>query len=150
MWYNFLKDKPVEGTVPSKTPTTPTTPANKSTTTAAILTNVTGLNSNLYWQAFLGSDLKFGDQDSYWPTQKLFQSSQTIEIQWKILCLAGILVIGGTGTGTGAQASVEFWSQNFSCSLKNYPRSMDWGSTVNLVLASLIGCFGFYCDIFQN
>ena len=59
------------------------------------------------------------------------------------------MVIGGTGD-QGAQTSVEFWSQNFSCSLDNYPRGMDWGPTVNMVLDSLIGCFGFYCDIFQS
>ena len=46
--------------------------------------------------------------------------------------------------------SVEFWSRNFSCSLENYPRGMDWGPTVNVVSDSLIGCFGFYCDIFQH
>ena len=66
-----------------------------------------------------------------------------------MIYFAGILVIGGTGAG-GAQTSVEFWSPNVTCTLKNYPRGLAGGPTVNLVSETLIGCYLNYCDIFQN
>ena len=66
-----------------------------------------------------------------------------------MIYFAGILVIGGTGAG-GAETSVEFWSPNVTCTLKNYPRGLAGGPTVNLVSETLIGCYLNYCDIFQN
>ena len=34
--------------------------------------------------------------------------------------------------------------------MATYPRDMDWGPTVNILADSLIGCYGDFCDIFQE
>ena len=62
----------------------------------------------------------------------------------------GILVIGGELSTV--DQSVEFWSpaDNESCVLKDYPRNMFAGPTVNLVSEELVACYRDSCDIYNN
>ena len=62
--------------------------------------------------------------------------------------LAGILVLGGETSWS----AVEFWSSTTtdqeSCQLSDYPRSMDLGPTVSLVGNKLVACYFTSCDIY--
>ena len=61
---------------------------------------------------------------------------------------AGILVIGGQPS----VQSVELWSagdpEQGSCVLKDYPREMTHGPTVNLVSGRLVACYYHTCEIY--
>ena len=64
---------------------------------------------------------------------------------------SGILVIGGSG-GNGGPETVQLWSpaDDGSCVLDDYPRSMNPGPTVNLVLGEIVACYEDSCDIYNN
>ena len=62
---------------------------------------------------------------------------------------SGILVIGGSSTT--ADRSVEFWSPTEqSYVIRDYPREMQIGPTVNLVSNSLVACYWDTCEIYRE
>ena len=60
--------------------------------------------------------------------------------------LAGILVIAGDNKAS----SIEFWSEQESCILNDYPRLMWSNPTVNLVSNRLVACLGNTCEIYRD